>query len=222
MAKLIVVGHLKGGVGKSTLATNLAGYFAQNFRVGLIDADLPQGTSSHWAALRDDPNIDVIGCESSAQVAAAAEQLNEYCDVIVMDLPPRSVKFLREAMAISDLLLLPLSASAPDIWATESVMDLVKECKKTNACLTTRLVWNRLRATRATADFLDGTAKALRAKELSSHMGLRTAYVECIGRGLYVEEWHDARAKAECRVLLKQVMKQIKLKGLSIVEEPVC
>lgn len=211
MAKIIVVAHLKGGVGKSTLATTLVAYLAQNFRVGLLDADLPQATSSQWAAIRADANIVTLGCESASHLAEVTEQLDAQCDVIVMDLPPRSVKFLREAMAIGDLLLLPLTASAPDVWATESVMQLVNECKKTNARLKTRLVWNRLRSTRATLDFLDGTAKALCAKELSSHLALRTAYVECIGRGLYVEQWHDPRAKAECRLLLKQVIKQIKL-----------
>jgi chromosome partitioning protein len=53
MGKIIAVGNLKGGTGKSTIAVNLACRMAEMGRsVALIDAD-PQGTAAAW--LRDGP-----------------------------------------------------------------------------------------------------------------------------------------------------------------------
>ena len=53
MAKIISLIQLKGGSGKSTITTNLAGALAmKGERVGLIDADQPQNTSGSWAVIR--------------------------------------------------------------------------------------------------------------------------------------------------------------------------
>jgi chromosome partitioning protein len=52
MTKVIGIAQLKGGTGGSTLACNLAGELAKIGITVLIDCDVPQGTSSSWAALR--------------------------------------------------------------------------------------------------------------------------------------------------------------------------
>ena len=52
MTKIISVIQLKGGAGKSTVATNLAAMLAERGRTLLIDADSPQYTSECWYVLR--------------------------------------------------------------------------------------------------------------------------------------------------------------------------
>lgn len=211
MAKFISVAQLKGGAGKSTITTNLAGALAGEFRTGLIDADLPQATSARWASLRQDPRLEVAVADSAADLAREAERLDDLCDVVIIDLPPRSLKFLREIIPYTDLMLMPLTASAADVWAAEQLVDVVREAKKTSKRLKARLVWNRLRRSKATEAFLQDTAAELRAKELESHLGSRTAYVEALGRGLTVLEWNDPKARAEFEVLLGEVRTQLKL-----------
>ena len=50
--KVIAVAQVKGGSGRSTLATTLAGELAKQADTVLIDCDMPQGTSSSWYATR--------------------------------------------------------------------------------------------------------------------------------------------------------------------------
>lgn len=209
MTKIVAVAQLKGGAGKSTLTTNLVGSLAPLGRVVLLDADLPQGTSSRWAKLRGDPAIDVVMAETASAMSAAVDGLEGKADFIVIDLPPRSLKFVREVLAYADLVLMPLTASAADVWSTEALADVVNEVRKGNKRLRARLVWNRLRASRLTAEFLETTGKALKTKELSSFLGQRNAYVEALGQGATVEEGRDAKAKAEWRLLMADVMKQL-------------
>lgn len=212
MTTIIALAQLKGGVGKSTLTTQLAGYFSQFLRVGVIDADMPQGTSSHWLHLRGDNKIALRQIDSANQLSHSVEQLDGDCDVILIDLPPRSMKFLRETIAFCDVLLMPVSASSADIWALEQLIELIGEAKKINNRLSMRLVWNRLRHGRLTDELLEHTASRIGTKEFSSVITQRNAYVECLGRGLYAEEWTDNKAKSECRALLKAVAKQAKIK----------
>ncbi|MEL0028189.1 MAG: ParA family protein, partial [Perlucidibaca sp.] len=79
MARFIAVAQLKGGAGKSTIATNLAGCLARDFRTCLIDADMPQGTSARWAALRQDDNLLLTTAESASELAREAERLDDLC-----------------------------------------------------------------------------------------------------------------------------------------------
>lgn len=216
MAKFISVAQLKGGAGKSTVVTNLVAALSQEFQTGLIDADMPQGTSARWAAIRatqypeSDP-IQVLSASSVNELALAAEQLESECDVVVIDLPPRSLKYLREVLPYSDLVVMPLTASAADVWATEQLMEAIREGKRTSKRLKARLVWNRIRASKATELFLTETAGMLRAKELESRLGQRAAYVDALGRGLSVLEGRDAKASAEFSIFYQELKKQLKL-----------
>jgi chromosome partitioning protein len=209
MAKIIAVAQLKGGVGKSTITTNLAGSLAAKHRVALIDADLPQGTSSRWAVLRQDPNIQLIAAETAQVMTTAVDSLDNQVDYVVIDLPPRSLKFLRETLAFADLVLMPVLASAADVWATEELVAIVREARKGNKRLRARLVWNRLRASRLTAKFLDEAAAELRSKELDSMLCQRTVYAEALGVGKTVEELKDAKAAAEWRIMMRELIKQL-------------
>lgn len=216
MAKFISVAQLKGGAGKSTVVTNLVAALSQEFQTGLIDADMPQGTSARWAAIRatqypeSDP-IQVLSASSVNELALAAERLESECDVVVIDLPPRSLKYLREVLPYSDLVVMPLTASAADVWATEQLMEAIREGKRTSKRLKARLVWNRIRASKATELFLTETAGMLRAKELESRLGQRAAYVDALGRGLSVLEGRDAKASAEFSIFYQELKKQLKL-----------
>ncbi len=209
MAKIIAVAQLKGGVGKSTITTNLVGTLAANSRVALIDADLPQGTSSRWAVLRQDPGIELISVDTALAMITAVDKLDGQVEYVVIDLPPRSLKFLRETLAFADLVLMPLAASAADVWATEDLVAVVQEARKGNKRLRARLVWNRLRASRLTAKFLEETASELNSKELNSMLCQRAAYVEALGTGKTVEECKDAKAAAEWRLMMRDIHKQL-------------
>ncbi|PRD36415.1 UNVERIFIED_CONTAM: hypothetical protein NCL1_08925 [Trichonephila clavipes] len=211
MALFITVAQLKGGAGKSTVATNLAGCLSREFRTGLIDADLPQGTASRWAALRADPALSVAVCDSAGQLALEAEKMDDSCDVVVIDMPPRSLKFLREALAFSDLVLMPLSSSPADVWAAEQLVDMVREARKTSKRLTARLLWNRVRSPQTAREQL--ASAGLRAKVMHAAIGSRVAYAEALGRGLTVAEWRDPRARAEFAQVVDEVCAQIGLRG---------
>ncbi|MEF8453690.1 ParA family protein, partial [Escherichia coli] len=93
---------------------------------------------------RNDPALSVAVCDSAGQLALEAEKMDDSCDVVVIDMPPRSLKFLREALAFSDLVLMPLSSSPADVWAAEQLVDMVREARKTSKRLTARLLWNRV------------------------------------------------------------------------------
>ena len=209
MAKFIAIAQVKGGTGKSTLATNLAGFLARGHQVGLIDADMPQGTASTWALLRQDPGITCLTCDSAAQLTRLADQLDESCDIVIIDLPPRSLKFLREIIPFTDLVLIPAVPAAPDLWATERLVAEIRLARKTVRRLKYRLVWNRLRAGRAGQDDLDAVPAELRERELTSWLHQRQAYVEAIGAGGLVDETRDRIASGEFRRLVAAVIEQL-------------
>lgn len=125
---IIALANLKGGVGKSTLAVNIAG--ALGPKITLIDAD-PQATAAAWASSGELP-YPVIELPLTGQNVEAwiAEALAVETPTTVIDLPPVLGDATAAALAICDVAVIPVSPSGADLRATNKALELVSEARE--------------------------------------------------------------------------------------------
>ena len=212
MAHIISIIQVKGGAGRSTIATNLAGLISTSKKVALIDCDMPQATSASWAAIRHS-NITIATATDHNQVVSEIQRLNDSHDFIVIDAPPRIAEITKVALMLSELCLVPLGASAAEIWATSDLIKTIDAAKELKADIDVRIVWNRFRAsTRSAQELSEAAHNELSLKELKNKLGYRVAYSEALARGMTVTEWTDKTAKSEMLSLGKEIEKLIKVK----------
>lgn len=124
---IIALANLKGGVGKSTLAVNLAGALGKDTAV--IDAD-PQATATAWGEAGLLPFSVTEAPLTGANVEAWIEQALEIdAAFVVVDLPPMLGDATAAALAICDLAVVPVSPSGADIRATNNAMELIRDAR---------------------------------------------------------------------------------------------
>jgi len=210
MTKIIGIVQAKGGAGRSTLATNLAASLSASHRVALVDCDLPQGTSSSWFAARQAEvpadNLVLAAVRTHVELVREVERLASSCRFVVVDAPPRAAELTRAILMLANLCLVPLGASAAEVWATQDLLSVVHEARKRRPGLDARLVWTRFRAnTREARELSDAAPRELDLPELRARLGYRVAYSEALGRGLSAEEWLDGTAADEVRALVAEV-----------------
>ena len=155
--KHILIANSKGGSGKTTLATNLAGYFASlGKRVMLNDLDRQQ-SSAQWLARR--PAVMPIIHGYNARNKSYIKEP----DWIITDSPAgfRDEK-LADAVKQADCVIVPIQPSAFDIGATSDFLDRLAEEKairknKTFVALVGMRVNNRTHAAAGLANFMEQT-----------------------------------------------------------------
>jgi len=140
---IIGVLNQKGGVGKTTVAVNIAAVFAAaGNRVLLVDAD-PQGSSLAWSAAREaDPLFPVVGMAKPTLHRDMPEVARDY-DVVVIDGAPRVNELGRAAIMASDLVVIPVQPSPYDVWATQDTVQLITEAQLYKENLKAVFVINR-------------------------------------------------------------------------------
>jgi chromosome partitioning protein len=183
----ITVAQQKGGSGKTTVALNLAVHFLlQGRRVAVLDTD-PQGSLGRWFMTRAEatggaPGLD-LATASAWGVGYETEKLKRTHDIVIVDTPPKADSDLRPALREADLVIVPVTAGQLDLWATESVLDLVDRTRRRAL-----MVLNRARpGTRLMTDVTAQMA-ALPAPVAATVLGNRVVYAESPGRGLGVAE----------------------------------
>jgi chromosome partitioning protein len=144
---IIVVGGIKGGSGKTTIATNLAICRAmESSDVLLVDAD-EQETSSDFSVLRDElagNNIKYTCIKLSGKGVRTEvlKQVEKYDDIII-DTGGRDTSSQRAALTIADCLLVPFVPRSFDIWTLNAVSEIIKEIKIINPDLKAYTFLNR-------------------------------------------------------------------------------
>lgn len=125
---VLVVANPKGGVGKSTLATNLAGYLAsRGHAVMLGDADRQQ-SSTLWLGLRPPAARPIKGWDISPEFKARPPKGTSH---VVIDTPAGlHGRRLKDLLALADHLLVPLQPSVFDIFATRAFLDEVQQLRQ--------------------------------------------------------------------------------------------
>lgn len=212
-ANIIGIIQVKGGAGRSTVSTNLAGELSKQGKTVLIDCDMPQGTSASWFAVRDQSgrsgNLLADTAINHRELVAKVEQ-HQDADFIVLDGPPRIEELTRAILVLADLCLIPVGASAAEIWATTDLLALVEEAKKVKPVMA-RMIWTRHRPfTRLAQELSELASKELGLAALSTALGMRVAYMEALGDGLTVAELTEPSAKAEVRLLTTEIQKLLK------------
>jgi len=191
----IVIANPKGGSGKTTLATNIAGWLAgKRQRVALVDAD-PQRSSEQWLARR--PRL-FPSITPAAADAGKRELKDAGAQWAVIDTAAGAHgDDLRDAVRRADVMLVPLSASTFDMAATARFLGTLAEFKAVKeGGLALGLVAMRIDArTRAAAEleeFLDGVEFPL-----VTHLRDTQVYVHCARDGLSVFDLPRSRAEQD-------------------------
>ena len=125
---VVVVANPKGGVGKSTMATNIAGYFAsRGHAVMLGDADRQQ-SSRLWLGLRPPGARPIASWDVGHEHVARPPKGTTH---VVLDTPAgMHGKLAREVLKLADRVIVPLQPSVFDIFATRSFLDEMAEHAK--------------------------------------------------------------------------------------------
>lgn len=141
---IIVVINPKGGVGKSTLATQVAGYFAsQGASVMLGDLDRQQ-SGRQWLALRPSSAAPILPWELDPE--ARKLKVPRGVTHVVLDTPAGfDGKPLREALRMATKVVVPLQASVFDMMATRDFLQQLAEHRKLLRQLDVRLVGMRVK-----------------------------------------------------------------------------
>ena len=209
MALIVTLAHQKGGVGKSTLATNLRGYFAGGgYKTALVDID-PQGSLSKlvrtFAAQegREPENIIERGAFNSYQ---ELETLLEPFDIAVIDTPPYLSKELEDVFAITNMVLVPCKASPLDFLAIGDTLDLIRQTKMKRPELIAAVV---LTMTITGTDFTTSIRRELEKTEfpvLKTEIGNRVAYMRSLLRSNTVLGDDNPKAREEIENLGKELI----------------
>jgi chromosome partitioning protein len=189
---IVCIGGIKGGVGKSLLATNLTVLrAAQGKKILLVDAD-EQGTSSDWVAQRTELGVTTSWTTVRLKAAAVRTEilkLSRNYDDIIIDCGGRDTASLRAALTIAHVFVAPFQPRSFDIWTTTKVAELVSEAKILNEKLAAYVFINC--AVSRGQDNEDAQAllkKTEGMKLLPLTIGLRKAFSNATAEGLGVTE----------------------------------
>jgi chromosome partitioning protein len=207
----MIIGILnqKGGVGKTTLAVNLAAALQrQGGRVLLIDAD-PQGSALDWAAAREEsPLFAVVGLPR-ATVHKEIAVIGEGYDHIVIDGPPRVTDLARSAIMASDLVLIPVQPSPYDIWAADEVVKLIAEARVYKENIKSVFVVNRKIANTAIGRDVGEALAAYPVPVLKASVTQRVVFAEAVAQGKSIFEIdQEGLAAKEVQAVLDELMKE--------------
>jgi len=208
---IIAIAGRKGGIGKSTIAGNLAAEFAAMKRsVRVLDAD-PQHSLVAWAAQGEGLLARAVEKVEGGDgtLRARARQAEKDADIVLIDTPPGAPEIAYEAALAADLMLLPCGPSPLDLFALKQALSLTLKARAERRSKKPRIRFVPSKVLMST-NLGRGLASSLKdmGKKVLPPIGQRIVVAEAVASGLTVAEYApDSAAHEEFRELAKAVDK---------------
>jgi chromosome partitioning protein len=197
---IITVGGIKGGSGKTTVATNLVVMRSLTHDVLLVDAD-DQESASDFSLERNQRTEGKSGYtyikQSEQGVRSEVVNLRSKFEDIIIDTGGRDTVSQRYALSVSDILLIPFMPRSLDIWTLRKVRTLVREARGINDTLRALCFLNR--SDPAGSDNQDASQilqEEADIEYIDAPLGSRKAFSKAVTQGMSVVELKPLDHKA--------------------------
>lgn len=205
MATIITVANRKGGVGKTTLATNLAVTLSKRGKVLLVDGD-EQKSAWNWNEYRTNKLESLFVMDN---LLDTLEPLNDKYDYILIDVAGRDSQIFRESLLVSSKLIVPTQPSLLDLEVIPYISEKVSQAHDINPDLRAYVVINK-----ASANYRNNEVSEAQ-KYIADFGNLtlcdtviydRKLFRNAIIESLSVSEMGDSKANDELTQFIKEVL----------------
>lgn len=206
---VVAIVNQKGGVGKTTLAINIATKLhLSNYRVLLVDSDA-QGSARDWrnAGEGKGNELTVIALDRK-NLAEDIKKVSSNFDWVIIDGVPKIEQMAVAAVKCSDLVIIPVQPSSLDIWATEDIVHIIQarhnvtvDKPKAYFCITQK------RPNTLLGKDIEGACKELGFPALESSTSHRESYKKNISDGGTVFDTRDLKAINEITNIVNEIKK---------------
>jgi|TARA_B100000678_G_C18057671_1_gene441322 chromosome partitioning protein len=211
LSKVITISQQKGGTGKTTLAVHLALAFIKyhNLKVAIIDTD-PQGSLGKWFVIRSEKKVsnDNLTFKTASLWGAQYESktLKKDNDIVIIDTPPKIESDARPSIEASDLVIIPMTPSHVDFWATEAIIEIAKKAKK-KILIQINRANRRSKLISKTNEYIN----SINVSATKTIIGHRQIYASSMGEGkTAVEKQKKGNAVEEIKELSGQILLELK------------
>jgi chromosome partitioning protein len=201
---VIVIAHQKGGVGKSTIASNLAVEISKTTKVILIDLDI-QRSISYFNSLREDNKLEI---KHANKFNDLQELVNNNSEVMIIDVGGFDSDLNRAAILGADILVTPVSDSAIELVGLLSFKNTLKEVRNVRPDIRASILLNRIHPNARLS--IEKLNDFIRTNDefslLNSVLRDRSEYKKAFEVGKSVCELDEhSKAAAEIKQLVKEV-----------------
>ncbi len=211
LSKVITISQQKGGTGKTTLAVHLALAFIKyhNLKVAIIDTD-PQGSLGKWFVIRSEKKVSNYNLTfKTASLWGAqyeSKTLKNDNDIVIIDTPPKIESDARPSIEASDLVIIPMTPSHVDFWATEAIIEIAKKAKK-KILIQINRANRRSKLISKTNEYIN----SINVSATKTIIGHRQIYASSMGEGkTAVEKQKKGNAVEEIKELSGQILLELK------------
>ena len=209
---IIAVAGRKGGVGKSTIAGNLAAEFAAMGHIVIVlDAD-PQHSLAAWASQGQgmlSHCVEKVKAADADTLRTRARSAEKDVDLVIIDTPPGMPDITYQAALVADLLLLPCGPSPLDLFSLKEALCLALKARAERRSKRPRIrfVPSKVLLNTNLGRSLSSSLEEM-GKKVLPPIGQRIAVAEAVVTGLTVCEYApNSVARMEFKDLAKAVQK---------------
>ena len=197
---ILALANTKGGVGKSTIAINIA---IARSRAGhdvlLVDGD-EQRSALDFTELREQlvgkAGYTAVALHGAALRTQIRQLAPKYADIVI-DVGGRDTGSLRAALTVADAVLIPVQPRTFDIWAVSQVAELVREAREINEHLRAFVTLNAADPSgHDNAEAADAIREIAGLELLPQAIGRRKVFPNAISAGRSVVEYTPRDQKA--------------------------